>query len=111
MRSVRVADVASWMPSRLRQPVLLEIAQVSRRTHDYGFASPKRPIPGEVISTADRFKITARYTVDIAPGKAIRCVRVRGPGQRVMHFSRERFDALFRMVDDEPPPREAGKEG
>lgn len=51
-----------------------------------------------VISSLARCKVTARYTVEIAPDQHVACVRVRC-GQRVMHFSAERFSKLFEAIE------------
>lgn len=46
---------------------------------------------------AGRFKVTARYSVEVAEGKSISCVRVRVGCGPTLHFTRERFDELFRV--------------
>lgn len=49
--------------------------------------------PNGLLGT--RWKVTARYSLQIGPDKRIQCVRVREGVGHVMHFSREEFQRLF----------------
>ena len=53
-----------------------------------------------------RWKVTARYTVELPGGFELRCVRVRsfGPGSsyQVRHMSNELFNSVFKKETEKP---------
>ena len=51
---------------------------------------------------SERWKVTARYTVQLGPEEYLRCVRVRGyqgGNAIVMHFSEKEFGRLFKASE------------
>jgi uncharacterized protein (DUF1684 family) len=57
--------------------------------------------PLETYPKDTHWKVTARYTIQIASKDHVECVRVRGyvgPATVVMHFSQAEFERLFAPV-------------
>jgi len=55
--------------------------------------------PWAEVPVSSKWKVTARYTVQVRPNVLVRCVRVRtflGGQNLVRHFSEEEFRRLFR---------------
>jgi len=57
--------------------------------------------PGGAFQELNRFKVTARYWVQLTPRQRVACVRVScyaGSGNIVWHFSLAEFRRLFRRA-------------
>lgn len=61
---------------------------------------PRKPV--SIGIRGGTWKVTARYSVQVSDTEEMPCVRVRGPGFIVMHFSLPVFRRMFKSA---PPPR------
>lgn len=57
--------------------------------------------PGEIMKDRNRFKVTARYTLQLTEKRRVKCVRVshyEGNANMVWHLSEAEFARLFRKL-------------
>jgi len=70
-------------------------------------AGGRKPVANEMVRWRkhggffdERGKVTARYTLHVAPSKTLACVRVHFfPGNNVAHFTVDEFNRLFRPAE------------